>query len=190
MTEQEKLQAWRAVRDAYREAKPPNLRLEHLSQLGVFGTDWLQTKDPSVMEGAISYCHQHKLPILPELLEHVHAAMQKRIADGTSGTKAFKQSAKQRVLEEMAKFIYHGASLPRAAELGAYIAHVKFRYPMKASTLEKEFPNHKIRLSKLTQYIFEDPHITQAERAETKQQYEAVLSQNFLLTKDMKGERR
>jgi hypothetical protein len=190
MTEQDELQAWRVVRDAYRKAVPPNLMPEHLSQLGVFATDWLKTKDPSVMDGAISYCHQHKLPILPELLEHVHAAMQKRIVDGTAGTKAFKQSAKQRVLEEMAKLIFHGASLRRASELGAYIAHFTIGYPMKASTLEKEYPKHRVRLAKFTQDIFEDPHITDDERAETKRQYESVLSQKFPLTEDMIGERR
>ncbi len=190
MTDQEELEAWRSVRDAYREAMPPNLCPEHLCQLGVFGVQWLKTKDPSVMDGAISYCHQHKLPILPELLEHVHAAMQKRLADGTSGTKAFKQSAKQRILEEMAKLVYHGASIRRAAELGAYIAHFKIGYPMKASTLEKDFSKHKVSLIDFAKSVFEDACFSEETKRLAAAQFQAAIDSDLEIPEDIIGDRR
>lgn len=190
MTEQDELNAWRVVRDAYREAMPPNLLPEHLSQLGVFGTQWLKTKDPSVMDGAISYCHQHKLPILPELLEYVHAAMQKRIADGTAGTKAFRQSAKQRVLEEMAKLTYHGASLRRAAELGAYIAHFKIGYPMKASSLEKEFSKDRKRLENFAMSVFEEAGLSEDEKMQTAALFKGAIEASLDIPDEIIGDRR
>lgn len=178
------------MRDAYREANPPNLRPEHLGQLGVFAVDWLKTKDPTVIDGAISYCYQNKLPILPELLEHVHAAMQKRIADGTSGTKAFKKAAKQRVLEEMAKLVYYGASIRCAAELGAYAAHFNLNYPMKASSLEKEYSKQRESLESFARTIFEDGGFSHAENEQVAAQFHAVIEADIVIPEEIIGDRR
>ncbi|MFT7105757.1 MAG: hypothetical protein ACJAVT_000272 [Yoonia sp.] len=48
MTDQNELEAVRAIYDTYQEAMPPNLLPEHLLQLGAFGAQWIKTKDPSV----------------------------------------------------------------------------------------------------------------------------------------------
>jgi len=188
--ERRNLREWRVVRDAYRNAMPPNLRPEHLIQLGSFAVEWLNGKDPSVMDGAICYCYEHKLPILPELLEHVHAAMQKRHADGTSGKKAFKNSAKQRVLEEMAKLVYHGASIRRSAELGAYAAHFKYKYPMKASSLEKEYSKQRESLESFARTIFEDQGLSDADKERTAVHFREVIEADILIPEEIVGDRR
>lgn len=180
--------AWRVVYDAYRAANPPNLLPEHLSQVGVFASQWVETKDPSVMDGAISYCYQNELPILPELLEYVHAAMQKRIADGSAGTKAFKKAAKQRILEEMAKLVYHGASIRRAAQLGAYAAHFNLRYPMKASSLEKEYTKKREYLDKFARTIFEANCFTDAERQKKAAEWRKVIEAEVLIPEEIVGD--
>lgn len=190
MTEQEELEAWRAIRDAYRNNMPPNLLPEHLSQLGSFGVRWLKTKDPSVMDAAINFCHRHKLPVLPELLKHVHDAMQKRIKDGTSGTKAFKQAAKQRILEDMAKFVFHGASIRRAAELGAYTAHFIIKYPMKASTLEKDYSKQRQALENFAKSAFEDDMFSDAENEQLAAKYREIIESNTLIPEEIIGDRR
>jgi hypothetical protein len=175
---------------AYINANPPNSLPGQAAQIGSIAMKWIETRDTSFMDAAISYCHQQKLPILPELLEHVHAAMIVRVNDGNSPKKAFAYSAREKLFEEMAKLIYHGATLPHAAELAAYYSHTETAFPMKASTLQKEYPKHSERLVKFTQLIFEDPRLTMDEVAETKRNFEAVIRRKFPLTKQMKGERR
>ena len=175
---------------AYINANPPNSLPGQAAQIGSIAMKWVESRDTSFMDAAISYCHQLKLPILPELLECVHAAMIVRINDGNSPKKAFAYSARERLLEEMAKLIYHGATLPRAAEMASYISHTQGAHPMKASTLEKEFPKHRDRFADLLRILFEDPHLTDIEKAEIRQNYETSIRTKFVLTDDMKGERR
>lgn len=190
MSQQEPHEAWRIVYDAYREAMPQNLLPQHLGQLGAFASEWLKTKDPSIMDGAISYCHINALPILPELLVYVHSAMQKRIADGTSGKKAFKHSAKQRVLEVMAKLVYHGASVRRAAEIGAYVSHFKISYPMKASSLEKEFSKQRQALMEFADQVFDSKLYTKEEYEKTTLMWQSIINANIEIPEEIIGDRR
>jgi hypothetical protein len=183
-------ETWSKIYWAYINANPPNSLPGQAAQIGSIAMKWVETRDTSFMDGAISYCHQKKLPILPELLEHVHAAMIVRVNDGNSPKKAFAYSARERLFEEMAKWIYHGATLSHAAELAAYYSHTETAFPTKASTLQKEYPKHSVRFVKFTQQIFEGTHITEDQLAETKRNFQDVLNRKFPLTKEMKGERR
>lgn len=187
MNERDKHNAWSEVYHAYCNDR---INPIHGNTLGGLAVQWLETRDPGLMDGAISYCHKNQLPILPELLEHVHAAMQKRIADGTSGKKAFKNSAKQTLLGEMAALIYHGATLQRAAEIAAYIAHFQINYPMKASTLEKAYTERRAELEAAAKERFTAGRFSKAEKEKTAELWRAAINIKLEIPQEIIGERR
>lgn len=158
--------------------------------LGTFAADWVKTGDPSYMDMAIAYCHRERLPILPELLDFVNEAMEKRLADGTSGTRAFRHGAKQHYLEEMSKFVYHGATVRRAAELLAFYSYTEVGVPMRASTLEKEFSRRRGEFDWYTKKIFDDPRLTDEEKRKTALAFKEIIETEYPITPDMIGERR
>jgi hypothetical protein len=175
---------------AYRRANLPNSLPGQAAQLGSITSDWIRTRDTSFMDGAISFCHQNKLPILPELLEHVYSAMALRINNGSSPKKAFAHAAREKLFEEMAKLIYHGFTLVHAAEIAAYYSHTYSAFPMKASTLQIEYPKNSERFVRFIQLVCENPNITKDQAAKTKRDFEALLNWKIPLTKEMKGTRR
>lgn len=182
--------AWSEVYNAYQNTNPPNLCPGQASQIALLVKRWVETKDPSLMDALISYCHQKSLPILPETLKYVNAAMQKRIRDGSSGTKAFRSAAKQALLEEMAKMIYHGATFARAAELAAYASHKHFSFNFKASTLERAYAKQREALERFADLVCGNPNLTEEEAKERASQWRAIIEQPLDVPQDIKGARR
>ena len=175
------LKAYRSTVDGF--------SLRHYGQLKVIITIWLESKDVSFMDAAISYCYQNSLPILPELNEHLHNAMQRRVRNGTSPRKAFRFSHRERLFEEMGKLIYCGATLQKASERAALISS-ETPFPMKASSLNKEFAPLKDEYIERAKALFEDKSLTQSDREKYMSQWRAVIDESPSLPNSLKGERR
>lgn len=90
----------------------------------------------------------------------------------------------------MAKLVYHGASIRRAAELGAYIAHFAIKYPMKASTLEKDYSKQRMSLESFARTIFESDMISDAEKAQSASVWRAMNILDIEIPEEIIGDRR
>lgn len=172
---------------AYSNANLGSLKLG--AQLGLISQRWVESKNVSYMDAAVSYCYQNGLPILPELLVHVHDAMQRRIKDGTAPNRAFRESHRERLFEEMGKMIYCGATLKRASELAAF-ASSRTPFPFKASSLNKEFSQHKEKYLALAKSLFEDDSLSESDRQTYIKQWKQMFDMDFDISDEIKGERR
>lgn len=187
VTQDEYSEVYSEIYSAYLNA---NLGSRQMAgQLGLISQRWIETKNVSYMDAAISYCYRNGLPILPELLAHVHDAMQRRIKNGVAPNRAFRESQRERLFEEMGKMIYCGATLKKASELAA-LASSRTPFPFKASTLNKEYPKHCEKYSALAKSLFEDNHLSEGDRLEYIKQWKQVIEMDVDISDEIKGERR
>jgi hypothetical protein len=114
--------------------------------------------------------------------------MQKRIRDASSGTKAFRDAARGRLLEEMAKLIYHGATVDRASELAAYASHGDYPFRFKASTLIKAYAKDRDRLTRFATEVCGGDHLTKDEAEAIAAGWRAIINQPLVVSPEIKGE--
>lgn len=135
--------AWQALWREYAEQGPEAgtrwTDPEQLECIQSLVRRWLETNDPQFMDQALVYCEQHGLPILPSLLEHVAASVRKR-REIKPATKWINETSKAEAFRIMANLVARDVSIQRASEVAAVWSADQGKKPIKAGTLEREFP--------------------------------------------------
>ncbi|MBF9060318.1 hypothetical protein HKCCSP123_14125 [Rhodobacterales bacterium HKCCSP123] len=141
----EHLEVWRNVKNAYCPygATDEQLRsaLASAHTLAHLVSRWLETEDTTFIDDAIEVCYVHGLPIKHPLLEQVVAAARHRNrADTKLLSRADREAIKREAFRLVANLkVVLGLSLSRASEIAA-VWSSGTNHPLKASTIEKEYP--------------------------------------------------
>ncbi len=133
--------AWGDVQRAYAGANPATgfryASPQQTMALANLVHRWRETHTASFMDDAVIYCEKQGLPILPVLLREIAKAAQQRRGNGPS--KAEREGIKGEAFRIMCNLILVGASDREAAGKAAFWTQ-STPHPMRASSLEKEYP--------------------------------------------------
>lgn len=139
-----RLATYREIRDAYGRSGPkPGTRWASPIQTAALAQlviRWTEGRESAALDDALEYCYGQDLPVLRALLRHVVGAVRDRRSKGKSPlSPAMRFGIKDAAFTQIANLICVGFTLERACEVATVqLAHSS--HPLKASTLEKDYP--------------------------------------------------
>lgn len=141
----EHLDIWRNVKNAYcpygADDEQLKSALEAALTLANLVVRWLETEDTTFVDDAVEYCYMYGLPIERPLLEQVvKAACHRNKAHTKLVSRADREAIKREAFRLVANLkVVLELSLLHASEIAA-VWSSGTNHPLKASTIEKEYP--------------------------------------------------